>query len=69
MNLLADESLDKPIVEQLRKDGFDVLYVYEMEPSIRDEIVLLRANEHNAFLVTVDKDFGELVYRLGSHTA
>jgi len=63
MNLLADEGVDKPIVEQLRQDGHDVLYVAEMEPSIPDEVVLQRANEHQALLITQDKDYGELVYR------
>ena len=65
MNLLADEGVDKQIVEQLRQDGHDVLYVAEMEPGIPDEIVLQRANEHQALLVTQDKDYGELVYRRG----
>ncbi len=40
MNLLADEGVDKQIVDQLRQDGHDVLYVAEMEPSIADNIVL-----------------------------
>ncbi len=66
MNLLADESVDRPIVEQLRQDGHDVLYVAEMEPGIPDDVVLQRANEHQALLVTEDKDFGELVYRVSS---
>jgi len=65
MNLLADEGVDKPIVEQLRQNGHDVLYVAEMEPGIPDEMVLQRANEHQALLVTQDKDYGELVYRHG----
>ena len=65
MNLLADESVDKPIVELLRQDGHDVLYVAEMQPGIPDDVVLQRANEHHALLVTEDKDFGELVYRQG----
>lgn len=34
MNLLADEGVDWPIVEQLRRDGHDVIYVAEMEPGI-----------------------------------
>lgn len=63
MNLLADEGVDKQIVERLRLDSHDVLYVAEMEPSITDEIVLKRANEHHALLITEDKDFGELIYR------
>lgn len=65
MNLLADEGVDKPIVEQLRRDGHDVLYVAEMEPGIPDDIVLQRANERHALLITQDKDYGELVYRRG----
>ena len=68
MNLLADESMDKPIVEQLRQDGHDVLYVAEMEPGISDEVVLQRANEHQALLITEDKDFWRIGVssRLGS---
>jgi predicted nuclease of predicted toxin-antitoxin system len=63
MNLLADEGVDKQIVERLRLDGHDVLYVAEMEPGIADEVVLQRANEHGALLITEDKDFSDLVYR------
>jgi Domain of unknown function (DUF5615) len=45
MNLLADESVDRRIVERLRQDGHDVTYVAEMDPGISDETVLQRANE------------------------
>lgn len=65
MNLLADESVDQQIVERLRREGYEVLYVAEMEPSIPDDLVLQRANENQALLLTEDKDFGELVYRRG----
>jgi predicted nuclease of predicted toxin-antitoxin system len=41
-----------------------VLYVAEMDPGISDEKVLAAANDINALLLTTDKDFGELVYRL-----
>ena len=63
MNLLADESVDRQIVERLRQDVHGVTYVAEMEPGISDETVLQRANEQGALLLTVDKDFGELTYR------
>jgi predicted nuclease of predicted toxin-antitoxin system len=65
MNLLADEGVDRQIVLQLRTEGHSVWYVAEMEPSISDDLVLQRANEQHSILVTEDKDFGELVYRLG----
>jgi len=64
MNFLADESVDKPIVEALREKGYIVGYVVEMEPGISDDAVLNLANQENAVLLTVDKDFGELVFRL-----
>ena len=65
MNLLADESVDKPIVNRLRQDGRNVLSIAELDPSINDEMVLCRANQNGALLITADKDFGELVFRLG----
>lgn len=53
-----------PLCERLRQDGHVVLYVAEMEPGIDDAIVLDQANKQNAILLTADKDFGELVFRL-----
>jgi predicted nuclease of predicted toxin-antitoxin system len=65
MNLVADESVDRPVVERLRLDGHDVVYVAELAPSITDEAVLEQANARSALLLTADKDFGELVFRQG----
>jgi predicted nuclease of predicted toxin-antitoxin system len=65
VNFLADENVDKHIVERLRNDGHIVLYVIEMEPSISDDEVIQRANQEAALLLTADKDFGELVFRQG----
>lgn len=65
MKFLADENVDKPIVERLRKDGHVVLYVIEMEPSISDDEVIRQANQESALLLTADKDFGELTFRQG----
>ena len=64
MIFLADEGVDKPIVDLLRSSGFDIHYVLETHPGSLDEEVLRIANEENRILITQDKDFGELVYRL-----
>lgn len=69
MNFLADESVEGQTVERLRRDGHDVAYIAEMEPGISDDVVLARANERNALLVTADKDFGELVFHQAHLTA
>lgn len=65
MNLVADEGVDRPVVERLRLDGHDVVYVAELSPSVADVAVLQLANARSAVLLTADKDFGELVFRQG----
>ena len=65
MNLVADEGVDRPVVERLRRDGHQVVYVAELSPSVADEEVLRHANAGNAVLMTADKDFGDLVFRQG----
>ncbi len=42
-----------------------MVYVAELSPGVADEEVLRQANAQNAILLTVDKDFGELVFRQG----
>ncbi len=64
MRFVADEGLDNPIVELLRNNSYEVFYIKEEHPGIADEEVLKIANQRNAVLITTDKDFGELVYRL-----
>lgn len=63
MKFVADENLDRQIVERLRKDGHAVWYVAEMEPGVGDREVLDMANQEQAVLITADKDFGELIHR------
>ncbi|MEM9848444.1 MAG: DUF5615 family PIN-like protein [Bacteroidota bacterium] len=61
---LADESVDFRIVKALRQEGREVAAIAEDHASISDEEVLRIANEIKAVLLTEDKDFGELTYRL-----
>ena len=63
MKLLADESVDAPIVWLLREAGHTVHYIAEMKPGVSDAVVLDHANREVCPLITADKDFGELVFR------
>ena len=63
MKFVADENLDRQIVEYLRLEGHVVWYIAEMDPGVSDQDVLTLANNEKAILLTADKDFGELVYR------
>ncbi|MEH2446877.1 MAG: DUF5615 family PIN-like protein [Nostoc sp.] len=48
----------------MRLDGHEVVYVVEMQPGIPDDEVLNLANNESVILLTSDKDFCELVFRL-----
>ena len=67
--LVADESVDGPIVASLRAEGYEILFIAEAGPGASDDAVLAIANEHGAVLLTEDKDFGEMVFRQGKVTA
>ena len=64
VSFLADENFDLNIVKLLRQEGYLVNSIAEMAPSITDPRVLAIAVEQQAVVLTEDKDFGELVYRL-----
>ena len=63
MNFIADEGVEREIVDGLRAQGHEVLYVAEMSPAINDAEVLDLANKASSILITSDKVFGELVFR------
>jgi predicted nuclease of predicted toxin-antitoxin system len=65
MTLVADEGVDKSIVDALRASGHTVKYFAEAGAGSSDKDVLAAANETQNLLLTCDKDFGELVYRQG----
>jgi predicted nuclease of predicted toxin-antitoxin system len=64
LKILADECCDAGLVNSLRSDGHDVLYILENKPGVSDDEVFRYAFIEERILLTEDKDFGELVYRL-----
>ena len=63
MKLLADECIERSIVNHLKENGFDIFTVAELAPGASDDKVIELANKKKAILITADKDFGELIYR------
>ncbi len=64
MRFLADECCDAALVDALRGNDHDVHYAMESLRGATDKELLTCAVEENRILLTEDKDFGELVYRL-----
>ncbi len=67
MTFVADESVDRPIMERRGEDGYGVIYVAEIGAGMPDDEVLLLAGREKAVLITADKDFGEMVFRQRLH--
>jgi predicted nuclease of predicted toxin-antitoxin system len=63
LKILADEGIDAPIVDRLREEGHQVIYVAELDPGVDDGTILDLARRQGALLLTFDKDFGELIFR------
>ncbi len=58
-----DLGVGKAIEDWLESQGHDVLCVSDLDPTMPDTDILDRANVEQRLVVTMDKDFGELVYR------
>jgi len=65
MNFLLDACISRFAVVDLRAAGYDVAWVLEWERDPGDEEVLKSALSEGRILVTVDKDFGELIFVSG----
>lgn len=63
MTFVADESVDRQIVDSLRGLGHEILSIAETAPGIADKQVLNRTRNTRSVLLTADKDFGELIFR------
>ncbi len=64
MKFMADECCDGDVVSVLRAEGHDVVYVPETMTGWPDDRILDHAYQTGRILISEDKDFGELVYRL-----
>jgi predicted nuclease of predicted toxin-antitoxin system len=64
MQLLANENFPLLSVKLLRQAGYDVAAVIEKSPGISDTEVLAWATEEQRMILTFDRDYGELIYRL-----
>lgn len=64
MRFLVDESTGKKTCQRLREAGHDAVFVGDVIPGGSDDAILANAESERRILVTDDKDFGELVFRL-----
>lgn len=63
MKFLVDECVGQGVADWLERQGYDTKSILDTFPGIADEMVLEMALEENRILVTMDKDFGDLIFR------
>ena len=62
IRFLADVNVEKPVVDYLLKEGYDIEWIPDIEIGMSDEGLLQIANREKRILITNDKDFGELIF-------
>lgn len=61
--LIANENVPAGTIDALRAEGFDVQAVVETHRAASDRAVLAVARQSNRWLLTFDRDYGELIFR------
>ena len=65
MRFLVDFNVGRAVADYLRQAGHDVASVGDVDPRMSDADILLWAVREQRIVVTMDTDFGELVYHSG----
>ena len=68
MRLLADENFPGDAGRELRAAGHDVEWVRTAAPGSSDNEVVRLARAEGRLILTFDKDFGELAFRLQQYS-
>ena len=62
LKFLVDVGVGKGIERYLQEEGYDAKAVRDIDPRMEDEEIIRTAVSENRMIITMDKDFGELVY-------
>lgn len=62
MKFLVDRCVGRKVVQWLQDGGHDVVEAGSLGPDPGDKVLLQRAESQGRILITIDTDFGKLVY-------
>ncbi len=69
LKILIEVGVGKAVENWLKNAGYDVLALRDIDPKMLDDEILEMAAKEKRLLITMDKDFGELVYYSGKSHA
>ena len=62
IRFVADVNVHKDIILFLRKNKYEVDWIYDIDMKMSDKAILELCFNENKILITNDKDFGDLIY-------
>ncbi len=62
MKFVVDVGVGKSVENYLRKSDFELIVIRDVNPMMDDLEILKIARKNKAMVVTMDKDFGDLVH-------
>jgi predicted nuclease of predicted toxin-antitoxin system len=62
LKFVVDVGVSKKIENYMCEEGFNVKTVRDIDPCMTDHDIIQLANKEERIIITMDKDFGELVY-------
>ena len=62
LKFVLDVGVGNKVGQYLTNEGYDALLISTINPSMSDSEILAIAENENRMVITMDKDFGELVY-------
>jgi predicted nuclease of predicted toxin-antitoxin system len=65
LKFLIDVGVSKKVESWLQDKGYDIKSIRAIDPRLHDEKILKMAANEKRIVITMHKDFGELVYNSG----
>ena len=65
LRFIVDVGVSAMVERWLQKHGYDIKNVRDIDPRMIDKEILKMAVSEKRMVITMDKDFGELVYNSG----
>jgi predicted nuclease of predicted toxin-antitoxin system len=63
VKLLVDVGVGKAVENWLASQGLDMVTVRDLNPGMTDATILALAVREQRLVITMDKDFGEMIFR------
>jgi len=62
--LIIDENIPNTVIKRLQQDNYELISIREVQKGMDDDEIIKLSRENQHAILTMDRDFGYLTYRL-----